>query len=84
MWSTAHGIATLQHNRMLDTFDEDADAEPFFGRPHGRSCDQKTDTCEKTQLDDMSASLACFARLDSADLLQSHYASRTAHIESEY
>jgi len=30
MWSTAHGIATLQHNRMLDTFDEDADADTLL------------------------------------------------------
>jgi hypothetical protein len=25
MWSTAHGIATLQHNRILDTFDDEAE-----------------------------------------------------------
>ena len=30
MWSTAHGIATLQHNRMLDTFDQEADAEAML------------------------------------------------------
>lgn len=30
MWSTAHGIATLRHNRMLDAFDEDADADALL------------------------------------------------------
>ena len=30
MWSTAHGIATLQHNRLLDTFDENADAQALL------------------------------------------------------
>ena len=30
LWSTAHGIATLQHNRLLDTFDEDADPEALL------------------------------------------------------
>jgi AcrR family transcriptional regulator len=30
LWSTAHGIATLQHNRLLDTFDEDADADALL------------------------------------------------------
>lgn len=30
MWSTAHGIATLQHNRLLDTFDEDAEPEALL------------------------------------------------------
>ena len=30
LWSTAHGIATLQHNRLLDTFDQDADAEAML------------------------------------------------------
>ncbi len=30
MWSTAHGIATLQHNHMLDTFDEAADADALL------------------------------------------------------
>ena len=30
LWSTAHGIATLQHNRLLDTFDEDANAEALL------------------------------------------------------
>ena len=30
LWSTAHGIATLQHNLLLDTFDEDADADALL------------------------------------------------------
>ena len=30
LWSAAHGIATLQHNRLLDTFDQDADAEAML------------------------------------------------------
>ena len=30
LWSTGHGIATLQHNRLLDTFDEDANAEALL------------------------------------------------------
>jgi AcrR family transcriptional regulator len=30
LWSTAHGIATLQHNRLLDIFDEDADADALL------------------------------------------------------
>jgi hypothetical protein len=30
LWSAAHGIATLQHNRLLDTFDQDADAEALL------------------------------------------------------
>lgn len=30
LWSTAHGIATLQHNRLLDTFDEDANANALL------------------------------------------------------
>jgi hypothetical protein len=30
LWSTGHGIATLQHHRLLDTFDEDANAEALL------------------------------------------------------
>ena len=30
LWSTAHGIATLQHNLLLDTFDEDANADAML------------------------------------------------------
>ena len=30
LWSTAHGIATLRHNQLLDTFDEDADPETLL------------------------------------------------------
>ena len=30
LWSTAHGIATLQHIRLLDTLDEDADADALL------------------------------------------------------
>ena len=30
LWSAAHGIATLQHNRLLDTFDQNANAESML------------------------------------------------------
>ena len=30
LWSTVHGIATLRHNHLLDTFDEDVKAEELL------------------------------------------------------
>lgn len=30
LWSTGHGIATLQHNSLLDTFDENVDAQALL------------------------------------------------------